>query len=1013
MSTVPSPSGLELEDEIRPYREHIRKIDRIIEGPARTLIRQAREAAEIPGLPRMPLWIAEDPVRNSWPNTLTTSLCLVTLNRLYRMRRRFPALKKEFADFDETLDQLRARFVPTRNETDDYFAACGYFADSRTFGFLNPFTSAQVFRLLMESGEDHAHTGVGCLTFFAMVWPLYRRSRRDPLDVGARIEPYRANAYVTAKCLLPLFELRRICEKRATLFRSFRKNLETLEKLRHDATSSSLNHWKFCAEIDSLRRHLQEMAKISIAPKAFDACDRNLQDPLERLQAREEVGYLFDRVVREMGTALAQVAARSSGLLGDAGYILDVLGRDVVTALQVGEVPKVSYVRRGSDGEPEKGQRLFRFDLPYTEQPKRYRRYLMELGRAAQRAWNLCRRILDQLQIASELEVVILPDQPDDAARTAAFDRVCAGLKRMADVNAEVAKLVSRPVDLHTRWTHLVMHRHVALAAARNYTDFDASELVSALAVVVRSKELVTEPRVADALEKAVVAREPDGSWRPGHPYFSADGLQALRAPAADMVWTLVSALARHSRIRVADEALFSFVDWLERTQREIPRAAKDGVRPVPDFGWSADQMREQDRIELFTSAYSVNALLAVRDLAEHRLWELCERRFTIVDDPKPLNEMAPVDLAVPHRHRLHSTLSRMMRENRAASDHAVYSLVLHGPPGSSKTTVAGALSHAMGGDGQWGRGRRLVRVTPADFTRLGEDRVDAQAHAIFELLRHVRGVTILFDEIDDLLRRREFTPNNNPRFLDLVIPAMLNRLQDLHDACKRQELCFLFGTNYVERIEPALMRRGRIDRILPVPYPDLESRWAIAEDEMTSWLNHICEGDPGKAREWRASARGACRMIAEATSGWSWHGVRSISEAVRARVTELIDAHATDHPGPGEVVKDWGKLVENEVASNPADIQTDSIYPSRLCHGTDSRELLSETLRHYFTYCKRQRGPALRDEMEGQLSDVVNAVKDLVKNRDNKIDADALHDGLREANKQLLLQLELLTRDF
>lgn len=184
MSTLLPPTVLELEDEIKPYRERIQRIDRIIEGPASTLIREARKAVEILKTgdpPRFHLWIANDPVPNSWPNALTTSLCLVTLHRLNRMRRRFPQLKKETKGLDEVLEQLQQGYLPDQKQAgDDYFGKCAHFVDSRTFGFLNPFTSAQVFRLLMESGEDHAHTGVGCLSFFAMVWPLYRRSRAIP-----------------------------------------------------------------------------------------------------------------------------------------------------------------------------------------------------------------------------------------------------------------------------------------------------------------------------------------------------------------------------------------------------------------------------------------------------------------------------------------------------------------------------------------------------------------------------------------------------------------------------------------------------------------------------------------------------------------------------------------------------------------------------------------------------------------------------------------------------------------
>lgn len=969
-----TPATTELDDAVTPYLEQIAQIDRIITGPARTLIRVARDAASSlhSGPPKFPLWIMSDPLPDSRRNSLTTSLALVTLHRLHHMQRRFPELKENFKGLGKVLEKLRKGYLPSRRDLGDerYFDACADFVDSRTFGFLNPFTSAQVFRLLMESGEDHAHTGVGCIAFFAMVWPLFRRSP-DPLDIGARIEPYRPTAYVTAKCLLPLIELRNICTQRADLFNAIGTNLQVLTHARDDAGASSLSHWTFCAEVDNLRHHLHEMAAISIDREAFSACDANLREPLERLGPRDPVLPLYHHVVRELARALRQVAGKSAELLGDADVILTRLRREVVAPLDDGRVPEVTG-------------RSFKFYLPPAERPAHYRAYLKDLARAGHDAAELCGSVLHQLKRAADMDVPELPDEktmgersPEADVLEASVKKVAEALARMAEINREVARAVDGPTGLHIRWCRTVGNQEIALAAAGNDTDFNPPELVSALAVAVRNKDLLTESLVADAMDKAVRGANRDGSWRPGHPYFSSDGIQSLRPPAADVVWTLVSALAQFPAVRVADDTLFGFVDWLDRTRREITPASTTPppTSTTPDFGWSADQTLERDRIELFTTSYAINALLAVRDVAEHRLWELCESRFTVVRTAIPLKEMAPVDLMVPHRHRLHNKLSAMVREAHRGAPDAVYSIVLHGPPGSSKTTVAGALSSEGRRLGRWGDHRRLVRVTPADFTRMGEDRVDAEAASIFRLLQHVRGVTILFDEIDDLLRRRG---DNDPRFLDLVIPAMLNRLQDLRDACPRQEICFLFGTNYVERIEPALMRAGRIDRRIPVPYPDRVSRRGIAEREIRPVETRPTKYPGGKEWEqaWKTATLNASDLLATATSGWSWSGVRLVARALHADIERRIsmaEANAAEEGEarplmPDNVVAGWQGLVDAAVAANPLDIRTDTIYPKRFEKKTDSRELRTESLRHLLTYCTSDSGQALLEELRARI---------------------------------------------
>jgi len=230
---------------------------------------------------------------------------------------------------------------------------------------------------------------------------------------------------------------------------------------------------------------------------------------------------------------------------------------------------------------------------------------------------------------------------------------------------------------------------------------------------------------------------------------------------------------------------------------------------------------------------------------------QLCEKRFSVERRLKGLDEVLPVDLGAAHGQRLHRRLRKTILETRVAKQNAEYSFVFHGPPGSSKTILANALGREMWqprDDGDV----KLIRITPADFTRQGSDRLDAEARFIFKLLSHTRRVTVLFDEIDDLLRER-ITPGD-ATFFKLVVPAMLNRLQDLRDVAPQQEICFILGTNFIDRIDPALIRRGRVDATIAVPYPDAFSRVAIFEkafdgnipdDDDCYKLIEACEGLP------------------------------------------------------------------------------------------------------------------------------------------------------------------------
>jgi hypothetical protein len=405
-------------------------------------------------------------------------------------------------------------------------------------------------------------------------------------------------------------------------------------------------------------------------------------------------------------------------------------------------------------------------------------------------------------------------------------------LGQLESANRSVASEIESRVENAVGWCESRMLREIAHLSAGNMAEADAAELVSGLAVAVTVMRIDSPIRLADAVQKALRSVREDGSWTPGQPFIidEAGGPLGAAAPTAGIVWMLSGAIARRKAVTAADDALGRYVDWLAATKKTF-LYAENRREPLKVTGWVSEQTIRLDRIDLWITAFVINSLINIRGLMEFRLWQACERRFTLLRGGRELGELEAVDLGARQEYRLHRKLNQMAR--RAESDRykdAEYAIVLHGPPGSSKTVIAQALAKEMWRAPQRESSAepRLIRITPADFTRGGEERLDSEARIIFDLLRHVRNVTVLFDEIDDLLRQRNGA--EQPSFLKLVVPAMLNRLQDLRDACPKQEIFFVLATNYIERIEPALIRKGRIDFAIPLVYPDLESRLAIIE---------------------------------------------------------------------------------------------------------------------------------------------------------------------------------------
>jgi hypothetical protein len=155
------------------------------------------------------------------------------------------------------------------------------------------------------------------------------------------------------------------------------------------------------------------------------------------------------------------------------------------------------------------------------------------------------------------------------------------------------------------------------------------------------------------------------------------------------------------------------------------------------------------------------------------------------------------------------------------------YSMLLYGPQGTGKTTLAEEVAGCLG--------QRLIIITPSDFTVRGGAQVEARAKALFDILGAQTDVVILLDEIDRLILDRDSKSYQKQSDLfQFMTPGMLTKFRNLR---REQRALFIVSTNYAERIDPAIKRRGRIDDQYVVMPPDNQQRRNIILKELRSLL--------------------------------------------------------------------------------------------------------------------------------------------------------------------------------
>ena len=132
-------------------------------------------------------------------------------------------------------------------------------------------------------------------------------------------------------------------------------------------------------------------------------------------------------------------------------------------------------------------------------------------------------------------------------------------------------------------------------------------------------------------------------------------------------------------------------------------------------------------------------------------------------------------------------------------------SAILFGPPGTGKTTLVEALAGAI----EW----QFVEVLASDFLSRGMDMVPAKADEIFDQLMELDHCVVLFDEIDELIRKRDGESDPFGRFLTT---SMLPKLAKLWD---QRRVLFFVATNDLDAADPAIKRSQRFDaRIFVTP---------------------------------------------------------------------------------------------------------------------------------------------------------------------------------------------------
>ena len=143
--------------------------------------------------------------------------------------------------------------------------------------------------------------------------------------------------------------------------------------------------------------------------------------------------------------------------------------------------------------------------------------------------------------------------------------------------------------------------------------------------------------------------------------------------------------------------------------------------------------------------------------------------------------------------------------------------VLLYGPPGCGKTLLAKAIANESGANFISVKGPELLDKYVGESER--------SVRVVFERARSSSPCIIFFDELDSLCPKRGSDGGGGGGVSERVVNQLLTEMDGLDS---RRSVFVIAATNRPELIDPAMLRPGRLDKLLYVSLPTSTDRLSI-----------------------------------------------------------------------------------------------------------------------------------------------------------------------------------------
>jgi len=230
--------------------------------------------------------------------------------------------------------------------------------------------------------------------------------------------------------------------------------------------------------------------------------------------------------------------------------------------------------------------------------------------------------------------------------------------------------------------------------------------------------------------------------------------------------------------------------------------------------------------------------------------------------------------------------------------------VLLYGPPGTGKTSLARCCAAAGG--------RNFVSLSGAELLSQWVGESEKAVAAAFAAARAAQPALLFIDELDALAPARDGAAAGGA--VARVVAQLLQELDGGAGGGEAAAPLLLAATNRPDRVDPALLRPGRLDRLLYVPPP-------AGEAEVLAALRARLAGVPLEA-----CALAALPALAQRCAGFTGADCGAlVREAQLAALAEELAGGAEGGVAARHLAAARGRVA----ASPPASAEMQRVYAS------------------------------------------------------------------------------------